>query len=175
MTPQLLAQRFRDALLPDITNFLSLFSEIDSYETMVSKAISIERAQERHRPSRSSARVTFVSPRPDARPNRGGWRTGGRVFPRRGRCYNCDEPRHMAAQCPEPIIRAFNESTFTRSSNLRQRSNFVNFTADRGGAFFVVDVQVGDNVVDALIDCGSSSESSRWTSYRIQWQSTETT
>jgi N12 class adenine-specific DNA methylase len=86
MAPQLLAQRFRDALLPDIANSLSVFSEIDSYETMVSKAISIERAQERHRPSRSSARVTFVSPRQDARPNRGGWRTGCRVFPRRGRC-----------------------------------------------------------------------------------------
>jgi hypothetical protein len=52
MAPQLLAQRFRDSLQPTIASSLSLFSEIDDYETMVSKAISIERAQERHRPVR---------------------------------------------------------------------------------------------------------------------------
>ena len=46
MASRLLAHRFRDPLLPPIASALSLFSEIEDYETMVSKTISIERAHD---------------------------------------------------------------------------------------------------------------------------------
>lgn len=105
---QLLAQRFRDALLPGLSSAPSLFSEIDSYEDLATKALSIERAQTRPRTGSPATRTGFTAV---SNSNGGGnvqqSNTSRVSTPRRVRCWNCDAEGHVAYDCPDPIERAF--------------------------------------------------------------------
>jgi hypothetical protein len=90
------AQKFRDALLPDIASPLGLFSEITTYENMVAKALSIERTQEQQRSkfqARLSARLAAAPVEQRFAPRR---RDQGRDRPA-PTCWSCGLPGHRQA------------------------------------------------------------------------------
>ena len=78
-----------------------------------------------------------------------------RTFSRLRRCYNCNEPGHFAADCPEPIIRVFETAGIRKNVDYSKRANF---TSNSGGVLYMIDVMVGSKTVEVLIDSGSTGE-----------------
>lgn len=110
MSSSLMAQKFRDALHAPIAEALGMFSEIENYEEMVAKAMSIERSRARQRANRPAARVAFAQEdRPVGSPGDG--RTSGGYATRSPRhsvrCWNCNAEGHVARNCPDPVERTF--------------------------------------------------------------------